>query len=303
MDCRSVSAAFDWRYLSTPPCPISCGLSKIPHGGFSPIRLQTTTPPKVCLGKPRLKGTRLSAPSPRVGSDLRVSLRGRGPRAEALGATAGTMSHPQVLPSPTVLLSAGSSVLPPDPPDLAPPRFRGSRLYAALPLAGAPGRPQAFPCFAKISLTQCRLPYAGRTIRCLFPSLPGCYQSSSFGAGLDSFLIPVNPISRGYILTRQSSLHATAWCLVGLGPTSPCGDRDNILAAFIKRVASSRCVIGYVAKWEVATVGLTPTGFLRLQAAPPIVSDRIPVLQCPQAVIVWLRVHRLNYTLFTGGGH
>ncbi len=42
-----------------------------------------------------------------------------------------------------------------------------------------------------------------------------------------------------------------------------------ILAAFIRRVTSTQCAIRYVAEWEVATVGLTPTGLLRLQAAPP----------------------------------
>jgi hypothetical protein len=33
---------FGWRCLSTPPCSISCGPSKIPYGRFSRIRLQTT---------------------------------------------------------------------------------------------------------------------------------------------------------------------------------------------------------------------------------------------------------------------
>ncbi len=41
-----------------------------------------------------------------------------------------------------------------------------------------------------------------------------------------------------------------------------------IFAAFTRRVTSSWCAICYVAEWEVATVGLIPTGFPRLQAAP-----------------------------------
>ena len=68
-----------------------------------------------------LKAPAYPPPLPRVGSSLRVSLRGRGPRAEALAATAGTMSRPRVLSSPAVVLSAESSVLRPDLPGLAPP--------------------------------------------------------------------------------------------------------------------------------------------------------------------------------------
>ena len=65
-------------------------------------------------------------PLPRVGSDLRVSLQGRSPRAEALATTASTMSRPPVLSSPRVMLSPRSSVLRPDLPGLAPlPDFTG----------------------------------------------------------------------------------------------------------------------------------------------------------------------------------
>ena len=49
--------------------------------------------------------------------------------------------------------------------------------------------------------------------------------------------------------------------------TSPDGDRDIILAAFTGRITPPRCAIGYVAEWEVATVGLAPTGPHSLQAA------------------------------------
>ena len=97
-----------------------------------------------------------------------------------------------------------------------PPISRYTLIRAALPFAGAPGGPQVLPCFAKISWTPCGLPYAGRTIRCTLPSLPGCYQSSPISAGLDSFIVPDNQISRGELSTRQSSLHVTAWCLASL---------------------------------------------------------------------------------------
>ena len=47
-----LTAPFGWRCLSTSPCPVSSNLSKIPYDGFSPVRLQTSTPPGVCLGPP-----------------------------------------------------------------------------------------------------------------------------------------------------------------------------------------------------------------------------------------------------------
>ena len=68
-----------------------------------------------------LKAPAYPPPLPRGGSDLRVSLQGRGPRAEALATTARTMSHPPVLASPRGLLSPRSSVRRPDLPGLAPP--------------------------------------------------------------------------------------------------------------------------------------------------------------------------------------
>ncbi len=77
-----------------------------------------------------LKAPAFPPPSPQVGFDLRVSLQGRGPQAEALATTAGTMSRPRVLSSPAVIVSVGSSVLPPDPPALSPPPdFTNTRLY------------------------------------------------------------------------------------------------------------------------------------------------------------------------------
>ena len=94
------------------------------------------------------------------------------------------------------MLSAGSSVRQPDasgstpPPDFA-------LIRAAMPFAGVPSGPRVLPCFAKRSLTPCRLPYAGRPIRCPFPSLPEWYQSSPVGPRLDSFIVPVSQISRG----------------------------------------------------------------------------------------------------------
>ena len=122
---------------------------------------------------PRLKGTRLYAQDPRVGSDLRVALRGRGPRAETLTTTAGTMGRPRVLSSPAVMLSpcfgeyvgihsyrhlspcfgeyvgihsyrhlsAGSSVLRPDlPGSHPPPDFAEFAYTGGLALRGCSGR-------------------------------------------------------------------------------------------------------------------------------------------------------------------
>ena len=95
-----------------------------PEYGFKrPLR------PESASASRGLKAPAYPRPAPRVGSDLRVSLRGRGPRAEALATTAGTMSRPRVLSSPAVIVSAGSSVLPPDPPGLSPPPDFAVRAY------------------------------------------------------------------------------------------------------------------------------------------------------------------------------
>ena len=214
MDCRSVSASFDRRCLSTPPCSISCRLSKIPYGRFARIRLQTTTPAGVCLGQPRLKGTRLSTPT--APSWLRptgLPTRSRSSRYSAChdGGDHESSTGPFLAGGCVVLRVFGTT---PRSGRLgAPPISRSPLIRAALPFAGAPGRPQVLPCFAKLSVKPRRRPYAGRATRCTFPSLPGCCQSSPFGTGLDSFFVPDGPISRGTFSTRQSSLHATVWCL------------------------------------------------------------------------------------------
>ena len=97
--------------------------------------------PKSASASRGLKAPAYPPPSPRVGFDLRVSLRGRGPRAKALAVTAGTMSRPRVLPSPAVIVSAGSSVLPADPPGLGPPPdFAGDADTGGLALRGCSGR-------------------------------------------------------------------------------------------------------------------------------------------------------------------
>ncbi len=43
-----------------------------------------------------------------------------------------------------------------------------------------------------------------------------------------------------------------------------------ILTAFTRRVTPLWRAIRYVAEWEIATTGLTPARYLRLQAARPI---------------------------------
>ena len=103
----------------------------------------------------------------RVGSDLRVSLRGRGPRAETLATTAGTMSRPRGLSSPAVLLSAGSAVLRPDPPGLAPPPdFAVSAYTGGLAFRGR-SRPAPSPsllCQAICQTTPSPLRRQGRSV-------------------------------------------------------------------------------------------------------------------------------------------
>jgi len=150
-------------------------------------------------------------PLPRVGSDLRVSLQGRSPRAEALATTASTMNRPPVLSSPRVMWSPRSSVLRPDLPGLAPLPDLTGYAYTASPASRGCSRRAPSPSLLCQDILDTMPPPI--TTRCTFPSLPRCCQSSPFGTGLDSFFVPDSPISRGTFSTRQSSLYATAWCL------------------------------------------------------------------------------------------
>ena len=121
--------------------------SKIPYIGFSPVRLQATSPPDACLrallglavaallplcvglrlrrccasGR-RVKCVRTSPVAAAVCIGLRVWLcRTRFPRHCVLaGALRHTVDRPRVLSFPAVMLSAGSSVLRPDVPGSGP---------------------------------------------------------------------------------------------------------------------------------------------------------------------------------------
>ena len=206
MDCRSVAASFDWRCLSTPPCPISCPLSKIPYGGLSPVRLQTTTPPEVCLGKPRLKGTRLSAPiSPswlrptglptRSRSSSRCSCHDNGDHESSTGPfLASGYRVRRVISTTTRSARLGAT-----------PRFHGTRLY------GRPCRsrvlqagPKSFPALLRyLSNHAVTLTPAGRFGA--LPLLPKSYQSSPVGPRRDPCISPDSQISRESF--RRGSVH------------------------------------------------------------------------------------------------
>ena len=117
--------------------------------GFPEYGFKRLLHPKSASASRGLKAPAYTPRLPRVGSDLRVSLQSRGPRAEALATTVGTMSRPRVLSSPAVIvspcfgecvgihsyrhLSARSSVLQPDLPGLAPPPD-----FAVLAYTGGP---------------------------------------------------------------------------------------------------------------------------------------------------------------------
>ena len=146
-----MAAPFGWRCLSTPPCSISCGPSKIPYGGFSPVRLQTTTPPGVCLGQPRLKGTRLSTPttlswlrptghSTRSRSSSRNSCHDGGYHESSTGAfLASGCSVRRVIGTAPRSARLGAT-----------PRFRGSRLYGRPCLSRVlQAGPKSFPALPR----------------------------------------------------------------------------------------------------------------------------------------------------------
>jgi hypothetical protein len=97
-----------------------------------------------------LKAPAYPPPVPRAGSALRVSLRGRGPRAAALATTAGALRRPRALSSPAVVRSAGPSGLRPDPPGLRPsPDFAVRLSGRSCPPRVLPTGPTSFPALPR----------------------------------------------------------------------------------------------------------------------------------------------------------
>ena len=236
MNCRSVSAPFGWRCLSTPPCSVSCNPSKIPYIGFSHSTAPNRPPssacpwlgafcglavsPALCRGATRHRDpvppTGLSAPAhtpvgPWFAAEYgcRLPLRSWklcvSPRASH-GITCG----PRALSSAGVMLSPASSVLRPDVPGSVPPHDFALRLYVQ------PCRSRALPAGAESFLALPIVP-SDRAVPHTPQGLRAAYAHSSPGETVFAFRCqarrpgsPAIHFTRARLTRRQDSLHATA---------------------------------------------------------------------------------------------
>jgi len=177
---------------------------------LSRIRLQTTTPPGVCLGEPRLKGTRLS-PSPPP-SWLRPTGLPTGSRSSSRSSCHDGGNHES---STGPFLASGSVVrrvcgtTPRSARLDATPRFRGLRLYGRPCLSRAlQAGPKSFPALPS---------YLSNHAVALTPAGPfGASHYSPNGSSLRPWVQGATPASPPIVRFHGNPFDAAAF-------TSCCG--------------------------------------------------------------------------------
>jgi hypothetical protein len=203
---------------------VSSAPSKIPYGGFSPVRLQTSLtqqPPSSAKCSP-LIGCHCSCPCPQR------FIRNRTCVQAALRALTRT-TDPVALGSPT-----GSSVRPAHRllwPHLRLCRPPGRLMNYSARLRVNPASRRGSPIYSASPFTPCRYPYSGGPSDCIRRCLHRwfCLRHSVIGSATTW---PTNPEQVGRLTKLQHSLYATAWtrCL-------PCSGQDFYYRACLGRVA------------------------------------------------------------------
>ena len=202
--------------------PVSSSPSKIPYGGFSPVRLQTGFRPRPSppahTRRGLIRGHESASPHPslaptrgnrRSESALRVRAGGRsGP--EALGSPAGCAvppgrrllwPHPRVWPAPDALCSSAAGLC-------------------------HPAAVQRFPNLLRVSFAPCRLPYPGGSGgRDCCSSTRGGLRPSVRGSA------PASPTQNSVHAWLRNEAAEFALCC---GPElrSPFTDKDFYIGAF-----------------------------------------------------------------------
>jgi len=211
---------------------VSSAPSKIPYGGFSPVRLQTRLTPR-----PPSR----ACPRPLIGRHCRYLVSRRFARSRSCDQAAPrTSDHDRGSSGPwlpdRLYCPAGSSLtMATSAPLAATQRIMD---YSAK-LRDRPASHRGSPIYSASPFAPCRRPYSGGSRKCLRQCLPCGYQPSSYLPGLGNHLVSRFGTSEVCVTKLQRSLNVTArW------RCSPRSDRGLYDRAFVNRV--SRYVhVGY----------------------------------------------------------
>jgi hypothetical protein len=210
---------------------VSSAPSKIPYGGFSPVRLQTRLTPR----PPSQAHWRLL-----IGRHCRCLCRRRFIRRRSYDQAApATSDHDRESSGPwlpvRLYCPVGSSLT----MATSAPLSATQRIMAyAVRLRNRSVSRRGSPIYSANPFTPCRRPYSGGPGECIRRCLPHRYCLRRVRSG-SATTVPTAPDQVGCITKLQHSLYATAWrcCL-------PCSGQGFYDRAFLDRVAPS-VQVGY----------------------------------------------------------
>ena len=210
---------------------VSSAPSKIPYGGFSPLRLQTRlTPRPPSPAYPRLL----------IGRHCRYLRRQRFIRSWSCDqAVPATSDHDRESSGPWLPVRlyclAGSSLTMATSAPLSATRWL---MYYSTGLREQPASRRGSPIYSASPFTPCRRPYSGDPNLCIRRFLRHwfCLRHLCTGSAITN---PANPNHAGSVTKLQHSLNATAWRCC-----SPCSGQDFYDRAFMGRVTPNSHV-GY----------------------------------------------------------
>src|SRR6266508_1901925 len=202
---------------------VSSAPSKIPYGGFSPVRLQTRLTPR-----PPSR----ACPRPLKGRHCRYLVSRRFARSRSCDQTAPrTSDHDRESSGPwlpdRLYCPAGSSLtMATSAPLSATRRF----MDYTVRLRVQPASRRGSPIYSASPFTPCRRPYSGGPRDCIRRFLRHwfCLRHLCTGSAITN---PANPNHAGSVTKLQHSLNATAWRCC-----SPCSGQDFYDRAFMGRV-------------------------------------------------------------------
>ena len=203
---------------------VSSAPSKIPYGGFSPVRLQTRfrqRPPSRACRRPLIG---------RVCRYLRARLwfrNGSCDQSEPSTSDHDRESSGPWLPSRLYCPAGSSLTMATSAPLSATRRLMD---YSAK-LRDHPANPRGSPICSASPFTPCRRPYSGGSRRCLQRFLPCGYCLRHIRSG-SATTIPTPPEPVGRVTKLQRSLYAAAWWCC-----RPCSGQDRYDQACVRRVA------------------------------------------------------------------
>ena len=210
---------------------VSSAPSKIPYGGFSPVRLQTRFTPR-----PPSR----TFPHPLIGRHCRYLVSWCFVRKRSCDQAAPRPSdHDRESSGPwlpvRLYCPVGSSLT------MAPSAPLGAARWLmdySTGLRAWPASPRGSPIYSASPFTPCRRPYSGGPNHRIRRSLPGWYCLRPLCTG-SATTNPTHPNQVGCGTKRQRSLHATAWRCC-----SPCSGQDFYDRACVGRVTPNSHV-GY----------------------------------------------------------